>query len=157
MCFPTSSQFILGRRALPALTLAVAVSLLGCSRDKAASGATAGAADVEVLRGDGFTMTTRYSYHHGVPFETATQGMPKGSVDEILLDNTLPEPTLVIVTVTVEPSAPKGQRKFTTAFRLPDGGELSKSWVAADGNTSGTYRAILTVPKGARHTGNAGS
>lgn len=147
-----------GRVVVLGAVLAAGLGLGGCNRDKAAAGpAAAAAADVEVVRGDRFTVTTRYSYHHGVPFEAVTKDMPSGSVDDILMDLTLQEPSLVVVTVTVDPSVSAGPRKFATTFRLPSGGDLTRSWVAAEGNTSGTYRAILAVPKGARHTGNAGS
>lgn len=144
------------RRYLPALVVTLCLGTFGCNRNKSAA-QQPGAPVVEVVHGDNFTVTNRYEYHAGVPFEDLVKQLPAGSVDAVLLDMTFPKPTHVVLTVKVEPSVPTGPRKFTTKFKLRTGEELSKEWEAASSNTSGTFRAVLTVPEGARHIGNSWS
>lgn len=144
------------RRSLPVLVMTLCLGAVGCNRDKSAVQQPSTPV-VEVVHGDNFTVTSRYEYHAGVPFEELVKKLPAGSVDAVLLDMTAPTPTHVVVTVTVEPSVPTGPRKFTTKFKLRSGEEQSKEWEAAGSNTSGTFRAVVTVPQGARHIGNSWS
>lgn len=144
------------RWSLSGLVVSLCLGAFGCNRDRAA-GQRPSAPLEEVVHGDNFTLTSRYEYHAGVPFEDLVKQLPAGSVDAVLLDMTVPTPTHVVLTVRVEPIVPTGPRKFTTKFKLPSGEELSKAWEAASSNSSGTFRAVLTVPQGARHTGTSGS
>lgn len=144
------------QRYLPVLVLTLSLGAFGCNRNKSAVQPSS-APMVEVIHGDNFTVTSRYEYHVGVPFEELVKKLPAGSVDAILLDMTFPSPTQVVQTVTIEPSVPTGPRKFTTKFKLSSGEEVSKEWEAASSNTSGTFRAVFTVPQGTRHIGTSWS
>jgi hypothetical protein len=137
-----------------AVGVLAAALLLACgkeNRSQARATPSAASSSVDIVRGHDFTLTTRCQFHPNETLESVSKTLPSGSVDTVLVQYPLDGLVLVVVEVTVDPHVPSGPRSFDTSFRLSTGGEVTKSWVAATGNKSSTFRAVMAVPAGARH------
>jgi hypothetical protein len=143
---------------------------LGCNRERATSGAPAGAqpaaarsstesaatapAALDVSHSDRPTVTARYAYHPNEGIDSLAKTIPAGSVDALEMKDPMTGLMLVVVEVTVTPK-PSAPPSLITTFRLPSGTEVQKPWQGAIGNLSGFYRAVLTVPVDAKYVDTA--
>jgi hypothetical protein len=109
-----------------------------------------------VSRGDKPTVTARCAYHPNESLESLAKTLPAGSVDTLDLNDPMTGLMFVVVDVTVTPKPQLTPSKFTTTFRLPDGGEVQRAWAGATANRSGSFRAVFTLPVHATCVATAG-
>jgi hypothetical protein len=103
-------------------------------------------ASAAVWHGDSVTLTARCAYYPTM--EAAGSALPSGSVDAVVLEVGGEPRTLAVVEVKVEPNTLHSP-KFMSVFQLRSHDSVNKSWEASSTNTSGVYRALISVPVGA--------
>jgi hypothetical protein len=84
----------------------------------------------------------QHEFYKDTPLEEVMKTLESGSIDSLHLNTA--EPKFVIVLATAK--FPEGTKvKFNTTFTRSAGEPLGRPWEPADGNTSGTARALFMI------------
>jgi hypothetical protein len=99
-----------------------------------------------VSKVDGLEITHRL--HRQVEVVAFLATLPSGSLDHVSLKNAQPYLVALVEVVSQRPESAPGKqtpRAFETTFHTPDG-PLHEKWQPAEGNQSGKWSAVFTVP-----------
>jgi hypothetical protein len=136
---------------------AASASVVGTARRGPSTDAEFGASSRRALRYERWTAPTGYVLRVRVAiydtFDLAMADQTPDSVDAMI--TTLPDTGLDTALVEVRIEARHASvlpKSFETTFGWTKGEEVKKTWSAASSNTSGTYRALITLPRGVQTT-----